>query len=54
VDGHGLLVLAPLTLGAVVRGLARYTRAKSGRHVSKLAARARAGLAALLPAAIPA
>lgn len=49
-DGHGLLTLVPLTLGAVTRGLAQLARQKSQRHARKLAARARAGLAALLPA----
>jgi hypothetical protein len=49
-QGHGLLTLAPLTLGAVTRGLARYMFARSERGARKLAARARAGVAALLPA----
>jgi hypothetical protein len=48
VEGHGLLTLAPFTLGAVTRGLARYMRAKSARRARKLVARARAGIAALL------
>lgn len=49
-QGHGLLTLMPLTLGAVTRGLARYMFARSGRGARRLAARARAGLASLLPA----
>jgi hypothetical protein len=49
-QGHGMLTLAPFTLGSVARGLARYMRAKSTRRVRTLAARARARIAALLPA----
>ena len=48
-EGHGLLTLVPLTLGGVARGIARYVRTKSGRRARKLAARARAGITALLP-----
>jgi hypothetical protein len=50
VDGHGLLTLVPLTAGTVTRGLARYARARTERRARRLAARVRAGLAALLPA----
>ena len=50
-EGHGLLTLAPLTLGAVTRGIARYMYAKGERRTRKLAARGRAGIAAILPAA---
>lgn len=49
-EGHGLLTLAPVTLGAVVRGLTRYTLARNESRARKLAACARARLAALLPA----
>ncbi len=48
-EGHGLLTLVPLTLGAVTRGLAQLVRVKSERRARKLAARARAGLGALRP-----
>ena len=50
VEGHGLLALAPLTLGAVARGLARYMRAKGERRVRQLVTLARGGIATLLPA----
>lgn len=40
-EGHGLLTLAPLTLGAVTRGGARYLFAQARRRVRRLAARAR-------------
>lgn len=50
-EGHGLLTLAPLTVGAVTRGIARYMYAKGERRTRKLAARGRAGIAAILPAA---
>lgn len=53
-EGHGLLTLVPLTLGTVTRGIARYLYAMSERRGRKLAARGRAGLAALLPAAVAA
>ncbi len=49
-EGHGLLTLAPLTLGAVARGVARYVFAKSKRRARQLAVRTRRGLAGLLPA----
>ncbi len=49
-EGHALLTLVPLTLGVVTRALARYMLARSERGTRRLAARARAGLAALLPA----
>ena len=49
-EGHGLLTLAPLTLGAVTRGVARYVFAKSERRARQLAVRARKGLTGLLPA----
>lgn len=49
-EGHGLLTLAPLTLGAVTRGVARYMFAKTERRARQLAARARKGVAGLLPA----
>ncbi len=52
-DGHGLLTLAPITLGIVARGVTRYMVGQSERRVRKLAARARAGLAALRPAPAP-
>lgn len=48
-EGHGLLTLVPLTLGTLTRGVARYMRAKSESRTRKLAARLRAGLAALVP-----
>jgi len=47
---YGMLTLAPLTLGAVTRGVARYMFAKSERRARQLAARARNRLAGLLPA----
>jgi hypothetical protein len=49
VDGHALFTLAPYTIGSVTRGIVRYARAKGERRVRTLAARARAGIAALLP-----
>lgn len=49
-EGHGLLTLAPLTVGIVARGLARYAYARGEGRVKKLARRARAGIAGLLPA----
>jgi hypothetical protein len=52
-DGHGLLTLMPLTIGGILRGLARYSLAKGERRARALAARTRAGVAArlLAPAA---
>lgn len=47
-EGHGLLTLMPLTVGGVLRGLARYTLAKGERRARALAARTRAGVAARL------
>jgi hypothetical protein len=47
--GHGLLTLAPLTLGAIARGLVRYLFARTSRRARRLTARAR-GIAGLLPA----
>jgi hypothetical protein len=49
-QGHGLLALAPLTLRGITRGLGRYLYARTERRARKLAARARAGIAGLLPA----
>lgn len=48
--GHGLLTLAPLTVGVVARGVARYLLAKLERRARQLVARARGGIAGLLPA----
>jgi hypothetical protein len=48
-EGHGLLTLAPLTLGIVLRGVARYGYAKGETRAKKLAARLGAGIGALLP-----
>jgi len=48
--GHGLLTLAPLTVGVVARGVARYLLAKIERRARQLVARARGGIAGLLPA----
>lgn len=49
-EGHGLLTLAPLTLGAVTRGVARYVFTRTERRARQLAAHARKGIAGLLPA----
>ena len=48
-EGHGLLVMAPITLGVITSAIARYAFGNGERKSRKLAARARAGLAALLP-----
>jgi hypothetical protein len=48
-EGHGLLTLAPLTLGIVARGLSRYALARATSRIRKLAGRARAEIAGLLP-----
>lgn len=50
-EGHGMLTLVPITLGTVALGLARYGAAKTEGRAKKLAARVRAGVAALLPGA---
>ncbi|HWO23332.1 MAG TPA: hypothetical protein VNO30_31545 [Kofleriaceae bacterium] len=44
-EGHGLLTILPLTIGGVVRFLARYTLAKGERRARRLAARTYAGVA---------
>jgi len=44
------VVQAPVVVGAVTRGVARYMFARSERGARRLAARARAGVVALLPA----
>jgi hypothetical protein len=49
-EGNGLLTLVPLTHGVFARGLVRYAHARGTRGVRRLAARARASVAALLPA----
>lgn len=53
-EGDGLLTLLPITRGVLARGLARYARARLTRGARQLAGRARAGVAALLPAPAPA
>ena len=47
-EGHGLLTILPLTIGGVVRFLARYTLAKGERRVRRLSAWTSAGVAARL------
>jgi hypothetical protein len=49
-QGHGLVTIARITAGGLARAIGRYARARSERGARELAARARAGLAALLPA----
>lgn len=49
-DGNGLLTLAPATLGAITRGIARYASAHGSKSARKLAARVRAGLGGMVPA----